>query len=229
MRRFLDSSLQLQDILVQGKKNFGMDIEQLMWDRFVDGLIAKQLDSGYAVLDAGMGIGMMGYKQKLLNYKKSFALTGCDIWEEGMNVAKEMGNAYDHIFTHDLEIEEFPYDDNHFDLAIMRGVLAHLTDEGGKFAVKEVQRVSKRQILTFPTTIAHQHDKSFQNDSDIESLSHKSNWQWSDFKDYNLRGFYLKGRAKQTLFDTWTYPLIYSLTAMNKRFCRFTQYVVAWN
>ena len=206
-----------------------MDIEQLMWERFIDGLIAKQLDSGYAVLDAGMGIGLLGYTTKLLNYKKAFLLHGCDVWQDGMSVAKEMGNAYNKIFTHDLEIEELPYSDNYYDLAIMRGVLAHLTDEGGKFAVKEIQRVSKRQILTFPTTMTHQHDKSLMNDPDVKPLSHKSNWRWADFEEYNLRGFYLKGRHKQTLLDTWTYPLLYTLTAVNKRFCGLTQYVVAWN
>ena len=200
-----------------------------MWDRFVDGLIAKQIDSGYSVLDAGMGIGLLGYTTKLLHYKKEFLLHGCDVWQDGMSVAEQMGNAYNKIFTHDLEKKELPYSDNYFDLAIMRGVLAHLTDDGGKFAVKELQRVSKKQILTFPTTMTHQHDTSLMNDPNIKPLTHKSNWQWSDFKDYNLRGFYLKGRTKQTLFDTWTYPLIYSLTSMNKRFCRFTQYIVAWN
>ena len=207
-----------------------MDGEQLMWERFIDGLIAKQIDSGYSILDAGMGIGLLGYTTKLLHYNKAFSLTGIDVWEEGMNVARDMGNAYDHILTHDLEKEKFTqYDDNHFDLGVMRGVLAHLTDDGGKFAVKELQRVSKRQILTFPTTMTHQHGKSLMNDPDIEPLAHKSNWQWSDFNDYNLRGFYLKGRTKQTLLDTWTYPLLYSLTAINKRFCSITQYVVAWN
>jgi len=200
-----------------------------MWERFVDGLIAKQKQPGYIILDAGMGIGLLGFTTKLLHYEKAFHLHGCDVWKEGIKVAQDMGNAYDKIFNHDVQKERLPYSDDYFDLAVMRGVLAHLTDEGGRFAIKELQRVSKKQIFTFPTTMTHQHDKSLMNDPDVEPLSHKSNWKWSDFKEYNLRGFYLKGRQKQTLFDTWMYPLLYTLTGIDKRFCRFTQYVVAWN
>lgn len=200
-----------------------------MWDRYVDGLIAKQIKPDYKILDSGMGIGLLGFTTKLIHYNTPFILHGCDIWENGMNIARNMGNAYDKIFTIDIGKKILPYPDKYFNLGIMRGVLAHLSREDGQFAVKELQRISRKQILTFPTTMTHQHDKSLMNDPDVEPLTHKSNWKWNDFKGYNLRGFYLKGRHKQTTLDTWMYPLLYTLTATNKWFCRFTQYVVAWN
>ena len=64
-----------------------------MWERFVDGLIAKQIQPGYTILDAGMGIGLLGFTTKLLHYEKAFHLYGCDVWKEGIKVAQDMGNA----------------------------------------------------------------------------------------------------------------------------------------
>ncbi len=89
----------------------------------------------------------------------------------------------DHLI--DLEVSPLPFEDNTFDSAMVTDVIEHLTKEGGKRLLKEVQRVVKGNlVLTTPlwwSDNKHNVDNPklwcYGNEYDL----HKSLWKPEDF------------------------------------------------
>ena len=203
-----------------------------MWDRFVNNLIDRHISpsspvrsSCYRILDAGCGLGIIGITTRLRHHKKNLYIEGCDIYEPFIEIAKRH-NIYDEIRNEDITKMIF-HRDKEFDLAIGIGVLAHLSKDDGKFFKTQLERIAHHVILTAPTVHLDNHT-SCQNDPNVCELSHKSKWSYKDFKGYNIRGFHRKGSTGGSIIDTWLYPPLYSLTAINPIFTKLTQYLVAW-
>ena len=197
-----------------------------MWDRFTYSLMSKYVFPHARVFDAGMGIGLEGYHLRINHFDKELYIEGGDIHKPSLEIAKKIGNAYDKIDVLDVR-QPLPYQNNEFDLGLGIAVLAHLEKDEGLSFIKELSRISKHVIISAPTKSTHNH-VSINNDPDIEPLAHKSVWSHQDFPDYQIRGFYLQGRTKQTLLDTWLYPPLYTLSAINPWFTKFMQYLVIW-
>ena len=202
-----------------------------MWDRFVNGLIDRQLnnyhktDNNIRILDAGCGLGIFGITTRLRHYEKNLYIEGCDIHEPYLEITKKY-NIYDKVQTDDVA-KMMLYTDKSFDLAIGIGVLTHLEKSEGIFFKSQLERIANHVILTGAQHHIHNHD-SLQNNPLIKPLEHKSTWSHKDFKGYNMRGFHRKGSSGGSLLDTWLYPSLYTLTAIHPGFTRLTQYLVAW-
>ena len=211
-----------------------------MWDRFVNGLIDKQLKdhnsvSGnglhyYRILDAGCGLGINGITTRLRNPDKALHIEGCDIHEPYIEIAKKH-NIYDKVQCVDVSrmllMPGLLYKKQEFDLALGIGVLTHLEKSDGKLFKHQLESVAKHVILTGTQTHIHNH-KSLQNDPDIPELAHKSTWNYKDFEGYNIRGFHPRGSTGGSIIDTWLYPPLYTLTSIHPIFTKLTQYLVAW-
>ena len=195
-----------------------------MWDRFVNGLIDKHIQNNTKILDAGCGLAINGISTRLRNYEKNPYLVGCDVHKPFLDIAKHH-KIYDEIRTEDISKMLF-HKEKWFDLALAIGVLTHMEKSEGEFLISQLERISKHIILTAPTTLIQKN--SLQNDISIKSLKHKSTWSYKDFKGYNIRGFHRKGSSGGSLLDTWLYPPLYTLTAINKQFTNLTQYLVVW-
>ena len=162
---------------------------------------------------------------RLRNYDKNLYIEGADIHEPFLKVVKKY-NIYDKIQNEDVS-KMILHQNKKFDLALGIGVLAHLEKNEGRFFISQLERVSKHHIITAPTGYIHNH-KSLQNDSEIDSLKHKSTWNYKDFKGYNIRGFHYKGSSGGALIDTWLYAPLFTMSAINPIFTKLTQYLVCW-
>ena len=198
-----------------------------MWDRYINRIIDNYINNNNVkILDAGCGLGIYGITTRLRNYKKNnLYIEGLDIYEPFLQITKKH-HIYDKVQYEDVSKTLF-HKDKEFDLALGIGVLTHLKRADGKFFKAQLERVSKHVILTAPTTL-NPHHTSLQNDYLIKPLKHQSVWNYTDFKNYNIRGFHRRGSAGGSLLDTWLYPPLYSLTAIDPIFTKLTQYLVAW-
>ena len=201
------------------------------WNRYVNHHLSEWIGKleSCTIVDAGMGFGRLGFALKLDHPQKDLEIFGYDCYQPALDYAKSLGNAYTKIENLDIGKERLPHDDKSVDIAIASGVLAHLHKEEGRHLMDELDRISKHHIVTAPTTL-HSHKKSLCNDPDIEPLAHKSLWTKNDFmeKKYIMRGFGLKGRESQTIFDSIIFPYIFILSAINPRFCSLAGTIVAW-
>tara|TARA_Y100000590_G_scaffold444418_1_gene575135 strand:+ start:5908 stop:6522 length:615 start_codon:yes stop_codon:yes gene_type:complete len=201
------------------------------WNRYVNHHLSEWIGKleSCTIVDAGMGFGRLGFAIKLDYPQKDLEIFGYDCYQPALDYAKSLGNAYTKIENLDIGKEKLPHDDKSVDIAIASGVLAHLHKEEGRHLMDELDRISKHHIVTAPTTL-HSHKKSLCNDPDIEPLAHKSLWTKNDFmeKKYMMRGFGLKGRESQTIFDSIIFPYIFILSAINPRFCSLAGTIVAW-
>ena len=196
-----------------------------MWDRFVNNLIDKYVVDNGRILDAGCGLGIYGITTRLRHHDKNLYIKGCDIYEPYLEITKKY-NIYDEVLDEDVA-RMMLHKDQEYDLAIGIGVLTHLEKSEGKFFKSQLERVANHVILTGAQKHIHNHT-SLQNDSEVDALSHKSTWNYKDFKGYNIRGFHPRGSSGGSLSDTWLYPPLYTLTAMHPIFTKLTQYLVAW-
>jgi len=196
-----------------------------MWDRFVNNLIDRYVVDNAKIFDAGCGLGIYGITTRLRHYDKTLYIEGSDIHDPYLEITKKY-NIYDKVLSEDVS-KMLLHKDKEFDLALGIGVLTHLEKPEGKFFKSQLERVANHVILTGAQHHIHNHT-SLQNDSKIDALSHKSTWNYKDFKGYNIRGFHRRGSSGGSLIDTWLYPPLYTLTAIHPIFTKLTQYLVAW-
>lgn len=196
-----------------------------MWDRFVNNLIDRYVIDNGRILDAGCGLGIYGINTRLRHHDKKLYIKGCDIYEPYLKITKKY-NIYDEVLNEDVA-KMMLHKDQEYDLAIGIGVLTHLEKSEGIFFKSQLERVAKHVILTGAQKHIHNHT-SCQNNPDIDALTHKSTWNYKDFKGYNIRGFHPRGSSGGSLLDTWLYPPLYTLTAMHPIFTKLTQYLVVW-
>jgi|TARA_B100001750_G_C15512228_1_gene604461 2-polyprenyl-3-methyl-5-hydroxy-6-metoxy-1,4-benzoquinol methylase len=202
-----------------------------LWNRYVNHHVNSWIDNleSCKIVDAGMGFGRLGFAIKLDHPHKAIEIYGYDSYQPALDYAKSLGYAYETMNKLDIGKSKLPHNDKSIDIGIASGVLAHLEKNEGNHLLSELERISKHHIVTAPTTL-HSHKKSLCNDPDIEPLRHKSSWIYKDFvtRGYNVRGFGIKGREKQTTFDSIITPYIFSLSAVNQRFCALAGTIVAW-
>ncbi|MBI2126637.1 MAG: class I SAM-dependent methyltransferase [Thaumarchaeota archaeon] len=157
------------------------------------------------IIDAGMGYGKWGYVLRLDYPQIDMEIIGLDIYEQAMEFARRLGNAYTKIIKMDLEKDKIGFTDKWANIGLCMGVLAHLTKAGGYHLLGELVRVCDKVVVTAPTTF-FQHTSQL-NDPYVEPLKHKSAWSEKDFKQlgFKVRGFGWRGRTeKHTYFDSCT-------------------------
>ncbi len=156
------------------------------WKKVAKKLIKKfNLKSKSKILDVGCGKAFILYEIKKL--LPSIDIVGFDISKHGIkNAPKEIRK--------NLIIQEaqnrYNYKDKEFDLAISTGCFHNLEINELKFALNEIQRVSKKTYIMV---------ESYRNEKELfnlqcwaltcESFFSKKEWKWI-FKEFNYKGFY---------------------------------------
>tara|TARA_B100000035_G_C20944982_1_gene529279 strand:- start:345 stop:1013 length:669 start_codon:yes stop_codon:yes gene_type:complete len=156
------------------------------WKNVAKKLIKKfNLKSKSKILDVGCGKAFILYEIKKL--LPSIDIVGFDISKHGIkNAPKEIRK--------NLIIQEaqnrYNYKDKEFDLAISTGCFHNLEINELKFALNEIQRVSKKTYIMV---------ESYRNEKELfnlqcwaltcESFFSKKEWKWI-FKEFNYKGFY---------------------------------------
>ncbi len=174
------------------------------------------------VIEVGCGTGdILAY---LSEHNFSSELYGVEISESGLQQVKEKNIAsLKEVLLFDGY--KIPYPDNHFDLAICSHVLEHVEHE--RFFLRELQRISKYQIIEVPIDFSFFVDKKFEHfmsyghiniytPSLLKFLLKTEGYQKVDeinyfypssiLKQANKKAFsYLKARVKNSIVGTIPY------------------------
>jgi len=156
------------------------------WKNVAKKLIKKfNLKSKSKILDVGCGKAFILYEIKKL--LPSIDIVGFDISRHGIkNAPKEIRK---NLIIQKAQ-NRYNYKDKEFDLAISTGCFHNLEINELKFALNEIQRVSKKTYIMV---------ESYRNEKELfnlqcwaltcESFFSKKEWKWI-FKEFNYKGFY---------------------------------------
>ena len=144
-----------------------------------------KLKNNSKILDVGCGKAFLLYEiKKLLPEIKVF---GFDISRYAIDKAPK--NIRKNLFVHKAE-EKYPFKNNYFDLALSTGCFHNLEINQLKSAIKEIQRVSKKNYIMV---------ESYRNEEELfnlqcwaltcESFFSEKEWKWL-FKQFNYKGHF---------------------------------------
>ena len=156
------------------------------WKPVAEELIKKyKLNNHSSVLDVGCGKAYLLYEMKLL--LPGLNMAGFDISEHGIAEAKE--EIRESLFIHKAQ-NQYPFEDNEFDLVISLGCLHNLRIFELQTALSEMERVGKHGYLML---------ESYRNEHELfnlqcwaltcESFFDQEEWQWI-YKHFGYNGDY---------------------------------------
>lgn len=148
--------------------------------------VPKDVES---VLDVGCGRGIVGALLKI--YRKPQRIVGVDIFGPYLDFCKETG-IYTQLIQHDLKLTPLAFGPSEFDLSVALEVLEHLPKPDGRNLLNELERVSKRVIVSTPNH--HVHQSSYDGDAHQQ---HLSRWTVTDFRK---RGYSVIGVGDLMVF-----------------------------
>lgn len=140
------------------------------------------------LLDCGTGDGSF---MAFLNSDKQFRVTGVDVFEPYLKLAKKTG-VYDKLIRQDLR--KLDIKDKSYDIVFCSHVIEHLSKTEGTKLVKKLEKIAKKRvILLMPVGFFPQEEYD-----DNEHQEHVSEWYPEDFKKmgYKVRGQGLKAIYK---------------------------------
>lgn len=141
-------------------------------------LSAKKFINGKKVLDVACG---EGYGTYLLKRWGASEVTGVDISEEALSVAKEKFSGEGITFV-EHSAEELPFEDDLFDVVVSYETVEHL-DYPEKF-LSEIKRVAKKNgtiIVSCPN------DPYYYKSDPIANPYHKRKYTWYDFSEMSKK------------------------------------------
>lgn len=156
------------------------------WTKVAKKIIKKfKLNNKSKILDVGCGKAFILYEIKKM--LPDIKVVGFDISRHGIRNAPR--DIQKHLFIHKAQ-SKYPYKNKYFDLAFSTGCFHNLEINNLKFAIKEIQRVSKQTYIMV---------ESYRNELELFNLQcwaltcnsflKKNEWQWL-FKKYNQSGDY---------------------------------------
>ena len=129
-----------------------MSYDKMLWNEYTDdNLSTKQEKLGDFLYHLSLALGAKNVCEvgtnignNLLGFPKKFDVTGIDLNEHAISIAKEQHPE----FKFDLgSILELPYEESTFDLVFTRGVLIHIDPKNIDRAISEIYRISKKWIV----------------------------------------------------------------------------------
>ncbi|SRR6266699_362021 len=130
-----------------------------------------------SALDVGCGRGIVGTLLK--TYREPGRMVGIDAFEPYLDFCRKIGT-YTQLFNRDLRLFPLPFDKNEFDLSVALEVIEHLPKTDGVHLLDELERVSRRVIVSTPNRYFVQSPY----DGNIHQR-HLSNWTVQDFRRRN--------------------------------------------
>lgn len=144
-----------------------------------------KLNNSSKILDIGCGKAFLLYEIKKL--LPSIDVVGFDISKYAINNAPK--NVKKNLFVHKAE-KKYPFKRNFFDLALSTGCFHNLEINKLKFAINEMQRVSKKSYIMV---------ESYRDEKELfnlqcwaltcESFFSEKEWIWL-FKEFGYKGYF---------------------------------------
>ncbi len=156
------------------------------WKPVAEKLIENYgLTNNSSVLDVGCGKAYLLYEIKLL--LPNIRVSGFDISDHGISCAKE--EVIDSLFIHKAQ-EQFPFDDNEFDLVISLGCFHNLQIFELEVALKETERVGRQGYVMLESYRNEQEQFNLQCWAlTCESFFDHKEWPWI-YKHFGYSGDY---------------------------------------
>lgn len=154
-----------------------------------DWMVKELIGNPKTVLDLGCGRGEL---MSLLK-KDGWKITGVDIFQKALNVAKKTG-VYNQLIKGDVVkiCKKLVSQKKKFDLVFASGIIEHLSRDEGMELLKLVEKLSKKRIyFNNPRDFMHQPEEYYLGNPHQE---HKSGWSINDFSSRGYKvygvGFY---------------------------------------
>jgi SAM-dependent methyltransferase len=142
-----------------------------------------------SVLDVGCGRGMLGCLLRI--YREPTRLIAVDIFRPYLDFVEKLG-VYDSVLQLDLSKSKLPFEEKEFDIVLCLEVIEHLKKEEGLRLLSDLERVSKRVIVSTPGVFFNQ--RPFDGNVNQAHLSH---YHVKDFED---RGYRVYGSGSMLFF-----------------------------
>jgi len=143
------------------------------------------------VLDVGCG---NGYLMNILNKNRKWEVTGIDIYEFDVKKALSTGT-YKSVKVVDVRKLK-SYTKNKYDVVFCSQVLEHLEKKEGIKLLSAMEGLGKKVVATTPRGFLIK-ERPHLDEGDNPNQIHKSAWS---IKDYQLRGYIVRGRGANFLF-----------------------------
>ena len=183
---------------------------------FLDVLLHFVPSSARTILDVGCGKGIVGALLRI--YREPERTVGLDAFEPYLEFCRKSGS-YDELIKHDLMEKSLPFDSDEFDMATALEVIEHLPKAEGIRMLEELERVSRRVVVSTPNRFFEQEtydDNRFQ--------KHLSRWKVSDFV---RRGYSVYGVGGLMVFGRELGPLSYILSRATLPFPKLSSTLLA--
>ena len=134
-----------------------------------------------SVLDVGCGRGMLGCLLRI--YREPMRLVAVDSFRPYLDFVEKLG-IYDSVLQLDVSKSKLPFEEKEFDIVLCLEVIEHLKKEEGLRLLSELERVSRRVIVSTPGMFYNQ--PLYDGNVDQAHLSHYS---VKEFEDRGYRVF----------------------------------------
>jgi len=132
-----------------------------------------------SALDVGCGRGLLGCLLRI--YREPTRLVAVDVFKPYLDFVKKLG-IYNSVLQLDVSKSKLPFEEKEFDIAFCLEVIEHLRKEEGLRLLNELERVSKRVIVTTPGIFFNQplYDANL-------NQAHLSHYHVRDFENRGYR------------------------------------------
>lgn len=170
-----------------------------------------------SLIDLGCGRGVVGALMRI--YRNPKRLVGIDVFRPYIDFCR-YHNFYDELYQYDLRNTPLPFNDKEFDVATCIEVIEHLPKNSGLRLLHELERISKKVILTTPNGYLLQKaldDNPFQ--------KHLSGWS---AKDFIKLGYEVKGVGDFMFFGRQVKYLSFLFSRLSYKMPTFSTFLLAY-
>ena len=169
-----------------------------------------------SVLDVGCGRGMLGCLLRI--YREPTRLIAVDTFRPYLDFVEKLG-IYDSVLQLDVSKSKLPFEEKEFDIVLCLEVIEHLKKEEGLRLLSELERVSKRVIVSTPGI--------FRNQRLFDGNVNQAHLSYYHVKEFEGRGYRVYGGGRM-LFLGRQLPLVSeALGRLTYKFPKLSSSIVA--